>query len=136
MLEIMLDTSVCVRALRDRSGALRERFKLNADRLCLSSVVLMELLQGARLSSRPDHHRTEVEDFAERLTLLDFDDAAAAHAAEITVHLGRAGTPIGAYDTLIAAHARSRGLLLLTGNLAEFQRVPALRCQDWAEDMI
>ena len=62
-------------------------------------------------------------------------DEAAAHAADIKTSLKRAGTPIGAHDTLIAGHARSRGLLLLTGNLGEFQRVPGLRCQDWTESL-
>ncbi|WP_269220730.1 tRNA(fMet)-specific endonuclease VapC [Brevundimonas vesicularis] len=133
MLETMLDTSVCVRALRDRSGVLRSHFRSSADRLCISTIALMELLYGANLSSKPDHHKAEVEDFVQRLVLLDFDDEAAAHAADIKTSLKRAGTPIGAHDTLIAGHARSRGLLLLTGNLGEFQRVPGLRCQDWAE---
>jgi tRNA(fMet)-specific endonuclease VapC len=83
MLEIMLDTSVCVRALRDRSGLLRSHFRSSADRLCLSTIALMELLYGVSLSSRPDHHKAEVEDFVQRLVLLDFDDEAAAHAADI-----------------------------------------------------
>ncbi len=133
MLTTMLDTSVCVRALRDRSGYLAGQFRTHAGGLSVSTAVLTELLLGAALSSRPDHHKGEVYELIRRLVVLDFDEAAAAHAAEIRAHLQRLGTPIGVYDTLIAAHARSRGLLLLTGNLGEFRRVPSLRCEDWVE---
>jgi len=72
-----------------------------------------------------------VERFAARLEVLPFDDAAADHAAEIQASLARRGLPIGGYDLLIAGHARSRGLTVVTGNLAEFGRVDGLRCEDW-----
>jgi tRNA(fMet)-specific endonuclease VapC len=130
---IMLDTSVCVRALRDRSGHLSERFKARAAELCISTMALTELLFGAAVSARPDHHADQVQELARRMTVLAFDESAATHAADIRGHLQRAGTPIGGYDTLIAGHARSQGLLLLTGNLSEFRRVPGLRCEDWSD---
>lgn len=132
----MLDTSVCVRALRDRSGQLAGHFKSRAGSLSISTMVLTELLFGAALSARPDHHADQVQELARRLTVLAFDDGAAEHAADIRAHLQRAGTPIGAYDTLIAGHARSQSLVLMTGNLSEFRRVPGLRCEDWPESSI
>lgn len=130
---IMLDTSVCVRALRDRSGHLSSRFKARGSDLRISTVVLTELLFGAELSSRPEHHCGQVNELVSRMTVMEFDSVAASHAAEIRAHLQRAGTPIGVYDTLIAAHARSRGMVLVTGNLSDFNRVPGLRCEDWVE---
>ncbi|WP_312164830.1 PIN domain-containing protein [Phenylobacterium sp.] len=72
-----------------------------------------------------------MERFASRLEVLAFDDVAADHAAEIRASLERRGQPIGGYDLLIAGHARSRGLTVVTGNLAEFGRVEGLRCEDW-----
>ena len=69
--------------------------------------------------------------FTARLLVLPFDSAAAAHAAEIRADLERRGTMIGGYDLLIAGHARSRGLVVVTGNLREFKRVDGLRCEDW-----
>ncbi len=93
----------------------------------------MELLYGAAVSARPRHHRQEVEDFVDRLAVLDFDTDAAAHAADIKADLKAKGTPIGVHDTLIAGHARSRSLILVTGNLKEFRRVDGLRCTDWPE---
>ena len=63
--------------------------------------------------------------------MLDFDAEAAAHAGEIRADLEREGRSIGSYDLLIAGHARSRGLVVVTGNLAEFRRVEGLRSEDW-----
>lgn len=131
MLRYMLDTNVCIRVLRDRPTAIRERFNLEADGLCISTVVLTELLHGAAKSDRPEHNRMEVERFSARLEVVAFDEIAAHHAAEIRAALERAGTPIGGYDVLIAGHARSRGLTVVTGNLREFGRVGGLRCEDW-----
>jgi tRNA(fMet)-specific endonuclease VapC len=131
MLRYLLDTNVCIRVLRDRPRDVRERFNLEADSLCISAVVLTELLHGAAKSDRPEHHRAEVERFAARLDVLPFDESAADHAADIRAALERKGLPIGGYDVLIAGHARSRGLTVVTGNLAEFGRVDGLRCEDW-----
>lgn len=131
MLRYLLDTNLCIRVLRDRPQGVRARFNLNADALCLSTIVLTELLLGAAKSARPEHNRQEVERFAARLEVLPFDASAADHAADIRATLERAGQPIGGYDILIAGHARSRGLIVVTGNLSEFQRVDGLRCEDW-----
>ncbi|MDP3748416.1 MAG: tRNA(fMet)-specific endonuclease VapC [Phenylobacterium sp.] len=131
MLRYLLDTNLCIRVLRDRPRQVRERFKLEADSLCISTIVLTELLYGAAKSDRPEHNRSEVERFAARLEVLPFDEAAADHAADIRASLERQGQPIGGYDLLIAGHARSRGLTVVTGNLAEFRRVDGLRCEDW-----
>jgi tRNA(fMet)-specific endonuclease VapC len=131
VLRYLLDTNLCLRVLKDRPSDLRERFNANADALCISTVVLTELLHGAAKSARPDHNRREVERFAARLEVLAFDEAAADHAADIRAALERQGRPIGGYDLLIAGQARSRGLVVVTGNLTEFQRVHGLRCEDW-----
>lgn len=130
----MLDTNLCIRVLRDRPQSLRVRFNAEADALCISTVVLAELLHGAGKSAKPVENRREVERFAGRLEVLAFDAEAAAHAAEIRTTLERQGQVIGAYDLLIAGHARSRGLVVVTGNLGEFSRVEGLRCEDWSAD--
>lgn len=131
MLRYLLDTNICIHVLRDRPKAMRERFNLEADSLCISTIVLTELLHGAAKSDRPEHNRREVERFSARLEVLSFDLAAADHAAEIRATLERRGQPIGGYDLLIAGHARSRGLTVVTANLGEFGRVEGLRCEDW-----
>ena len=131
MLRYMLDTNICIRVLRDRPQHMRPRFNAEADGLCVSTVVLMELLHGAAKSARPVENRREVERFAARLDVLPFDAQAAAHAADIRAALEKRGQIIGAYDTQIAGHARSRGLICVTSNLGEFTRVEGLRCEDW-----
>jgi len=131
MLRYMLDTNLCIRVLRDRPVGVRDRFNINADALCISTIVLTELLHGAAKSARPDHNRQEVERFAARLEVLPFDAAAADHAADIRATLERVGRVIGGYDLLIAGHARSQGLVVVTGDLGEFGRVDGLRCEDW-----
>ena len=131
MLRNMLDTNLCIRVLRDRPAGLRERFNAEAETLCTSEVVRYELLYGAERSVRPAEVRREVERFAARLSVLPFGDAAAAHTAQIRAELERRGTVIGPYDLMIAGHARSRGLVVVTGNLGEFARVEGLRSEDW-----
>lgn len=131
MLRYLLDTNLCIRVLRDRPAHIRARFNTEADGLCISAIVLTELLHGAAKSARPDHNRLEVERFTARIEVLPFDDAAAAHAGDIRADLERKGHMIGGYDLLIAGHARSRGLIVVTGNMGEFSRVDGLRCEDW-----
>ena len=130
-LRYLLDTNLCIRVIRDRPAGLRGRFNAEAEALCLSDVVLYELLYGAERAARPAAVRQEVRRFAARLTVLAFDSDAAGHAAEIRAALERQGSVIGPYDLMIAGHARSRGLVVVTGNLAEFSRVDGLRSEDW-----
>jgi tRNA(fMet)-specific endonuclease VapC len=127
----MLDTNLCIRVLRDRPSSLRERFNAEATAMSVSSIIVYELLVGAEKSTHPIEARLGVERFLARLEVLQFDEPAAAHAAEIRATLERRGTPIGPHDTLIAGHARSRGLMVITGNLGEFGRVDGLRYEDW-----
>ncbi len=131
MARFMLDTNVCIRVMRRRPDWVAEKFQAEVDHLAISTIVLYELLHGAEKSERPAFHLENVEDFATRLTILDFDGEAAAHAANIKFDLGKKGNIIGPNDLLIAGHARSRGLKLITGNLGEFNRVPGLICEDW-----
>jgi tRNA(fMet)-specific endonuclease VapC len=127
----MLDTDLCIRILRDRPRGARERFNGEAAHLCISTVTSGELLFGAEKSQRPAEARRQVEGFSARLEVLPFDNDAAGHFAEIRADLERKGRIIGPYDLMIAGHARSRGLVVVTGNLGEFIRVPGLRAEDW-----
>lgn len=131
MLRYLLDTTLCIRVIRDRPAGLRARFNIEADGLCISDVVLYELLYGAERSIHPAETRQQVERFAARLVVLPFDDDAAAQTANVRVELERGGAVIGPYDLMIAGHARSRGLVVVTGNLREFRRVDGLRSEDW-----
>ena len=131
MLRYLLDANLLIEVLRHRPARLRTRFNREASTLATSSIVVSELVFGAQISARPTENREEVERLLNRLEILSFDVAAAEHAADIRTQLERLGQPIGAYDLLIAGHARSRGLELVTANLPEFSRVPGLKVSAW-----
>lgn len=132
-LRYMLDTSICIYVLRQRPPGVRDAFNRHSEHLCVSSVLLAELLYGAEESARPDHDRDTVERFVPRLDVVAFDARAAAHYGQLRAELEREGRPIGAYDLMIAAHARSLGLRLVTNNKCEFERVPGLLLENWVE---
>jgi tRNA(fMet)-specific endonuclease VapC len=71
---------------------------------------------------------------AARLDVLDYDDIAATHTGQIRAELGKIGKSIGPYDQMIAGHARSRGLIIVTNNEKEFKRVPGIRVENWAKE--
>lgn len=127
----MLDANICIHVLRDRPAYMKERFKSEAHNLVISTVVLHELYYGAERSGRPTFHRAKVDAFVSQLVIADFDTTAADHAADIKAQLAKSGMLIGPNDLLIAGHARSLGVKLITGNLREFSRVDGLRCEDW-----
>lgn len=104
---------------------------MEASALAISTIVLHELFYGAERSDRREYQRQYVAEFADNLTVLKFDREAALHAAQIKADLAVKGQLIGPNDLLIAGHARSLGLKLITGNLREFNRVDGLRCEDW-----
>ena len=130
-----LDTNVVIAVIGDRSVAIRRRLReevLQRSRILLPAIVLFELRFGIAKSARRKRNEQALEAFlAGRVECPAFDGADAAEAADIRTFLERNGTPIGPYDTLIAAQARRRGAVLVTGNFREFKRVPALTVQDW-----
>ncbi|MDN3520722.1 type II toxin-antitoxin system tRNA(fMet)-specific endonuclease VapC [Halomonas ramblicola] len=132
MLKYMLDTNICIFTIKNRPAGVRQAFKQHHAQLCISTVTLMELIYGAEKSAAPERNLEVVEGFAARLDVLGYDQEAAAHSGQLRAELARNGTPIGPYDQMIAGHARSRGLILVTNNRGEFSRVPGLRIEDWA----
>jgi tRNA(fMet)-specific endonuclease VapC len=125
----MLDTNALSELIRNPGGALVQRLAAQApDAVCTRIVVACELRFAARRkgSALPTQR---VEQLLATLLVLPFDEPADTHHADIRAALERAGTPIGSHDLFIAAHARSRGLTLVTHNLREFARVPGLKVQ-------
>ena len=131
MLKYMLDTNIVIYTMKIRPNSVRERFKKHHGRMCISSITLMELVYGAERSSNPDRNLTSLEGFVARMDVLPLDDSAAEHAGQIRAELARLGMPIGPYGSLIAGHARSMGLVLVTNNEKEFSRVSGLRLENW-----
>lgn len=131
MLKYLLDTNICIYTIKNRPPEVREAFKQHHQQLCISTITLMELIYGAEKSAAPERNLEVIEGFAARLDVLAYDNEAAAHSGQLRAELARSGTPIGPYDQMIAGHARSRGLILVTNNHSEFDRVPGLRVEDW-----
>jgi tRNA(fMet)-specific endonuclease VapC len=133
-MRFMLDTNTCVDLIRRRNDrVLRRMQRFRPDDLCVSSVTLSELEYGAARSADPQRNRLALAEFMTPLSVLPYDDAAAPVYGRVRAELERAGTPIGALDTMIAAHALSLGLILVTDNEREFRRVSGLKIQNWAE---
>lgn len=133
MLKYLLDTNICIFTIKNKPQSVREAFNRHHGQLCISSVTLMELIYGAEKSSSPESNLAIVEGFAARLEVLPYDVNAAAHTGQLRAELAKAGKPIGPYDQMIAGHARSLGLILVSNNLREFERVPGLRLEDWVQ---
>lgn len=131
MLKYMLDTNICIYTVKNKPQQVREAFNRHYGQLCISSISLMELIYGAEKSANPERNLTVVEGFVARLEILPYDEIAASHTGQLRAELARQGTPIGPYDQLIGGHARSRGLIVVTNNRREFDRIPGLRVEDW-----
>jgi tRNA(fMet)-specific endonuclease VapC len=132
MLKYMLDTNICIFTIKNKPQEVRQAFNRHHGQLCISSVTLMELIYGAEKSAAAEKNLEVIEGFVARLDVLSYDNLAAEHTGQLRAELARNGTPIGPYDQMIAGHARSRGLIVVTNNLREFERVPGLRIEDWA----
>ncbi len=127
----MLDTNTLSELIKRPGGALARRIaQVEADTLCTSVIVACELRFGAERKGSAVLS-TKVNQLLTQLIVLALDGDTDRDYADIRFRLERAGTPIGNHDLFIAAHARSRGLTLVTHNLREFQRVPGLKVEDW-----
>ncbi len=132
MSQFLLDTNVCIAYLRRRNQAILSRIQDCRPRdIRLYSIVLAEPYHGAYRSPAPHENLKLVDELAETFTTIPFDDMAAERFGEIRTILEKAGTPIGPYDTQIAAIALSTNLTLVTHNVSEFSRVAGLRIEDW-----
>jgi tRNA(fMet)-specific endonuclease VapC len=132
-MQYLLDTNACIVHLRSGgAGSVSARLASASPRdVALCSVVVAELVFGALRSQNKAKNLADVAHFAAGFVSLPFDDAAARHHAELRAHLAPLGTPIGPYDSMIAAIALAHDVTLITHNVVEFSRVPTLKIEDW-----
>ncbi len=131
MLKYMLDTNIVIYTMKNKPQSVKEAFDKHYGQMSISSITLMELVYGAEKSASPESNLRVLEGFAARLEVLPYGDEAAVHTGQIRAEQARAGKPIGPYDQMIAGHARSEGLILVTNNIKEFERVDGLRLENW-----
>ena len=130
---ILLDTNICIHVINFKPPAVLERFRRHRmGEIGLCSVVAAELAYGVAKSGSA-LNRQALEMFLAPLIILPFDDAALWVYGDLRAELERKGTPIGALDTMIAAHALSQQSSLVTNNTREFARVPGLALVNWVQ---
>jgi tRNA(fMet)-specific endonuclease VapC len=129
----MLDTNTCIFLMKNRTEV-AERYRHNRRHgIVLSMITVSELQFGVYNSEYPEKNAANLIRFLTGFELLDYDGAAAFEYGRIRTALRRAGTPIGPLDMLIAAHAKSQSLTLVTNNTREFERIPGLELTDWLD---
>ena len=129
---ILLDTNICIYVINKRPKSVLARFKdTEENELGISVVTLAELQFGVEKSAAKERNQKILDEFVDRLVILDWDRSAAREYAILKAYLQKKGTLIGALDLQIAAHAKSRDDILVTNNLREFNRVPDLKLENW-----
>jgi len=129
----LLDTCICIFLVRQKLPEIRKRFEsYSVGDVGISSITESELRFGAEKSADSVRNHRQLDHLLLTLLVLPYDAGCAMHYGEIREVLERSGTPIGAMDLLIAAHARELGLTLVTHNTGEFSRVPGLLLEDWS----
>ena len=130
----MLDTDMCSYIIKQRPVSVLQQFqKLTMDAIGISIVTYAELIYGVERSSSKRINRSVVENFVQHLEIMDWDRNAADEYATIRTKLEAGGTPIGAMDMMIAAHAKSIHAILVTNNQKHFNKVKGLKIENWVE---
>ena len=132
MPRFMLDTDTCSYIMKRSQPLVLKRLQaVPVGDVCMSVVTKAELLYGVEVSPRRAQDAAALAAFLPYVEVLEFDDGAALHYAQIRADLKKRGALIGANDLFIAAHARALGLTLVTNNTAEFERVSDLAIENW-----
>jgi tRNA(fMet)-specific endonuclease VapC len=126
-----LDTNIVIYVLKRRPLQVLSRFNEQSGRLAISAITLAELYHGAEKSLKQAQNTQAIEEFVSLLEVLPYTAKAAQHYGAIRAELESAGQMIGVNDLHIAAHGRSEGLVLVTNNESEFNRVTGLMVENW-----
>lgn len=131
-MKYMLDTNICIFVIKNKTESVLQKFmEHNPNDICISSITYAELLHGVEKSMAKEKNRIALTMFLSEIQIVSFDVLAAQSYGIIKANLQKKGQPIGPMDTLIAAHAQSIGLTLVTNNTREFSRVENLVLEDW-----
>ena len=131
-MKYMLDTNICIYLIKKKPENVLINLHLNIDNgIAISAITLAELLYGVEASAYPEKNTLALNQFLSIVDILPFDDEAAAEYGKICATLRRQGTPIGTMDMLIAAQAKAKGLIVVTNNVREFERIEDLELENW-----
>lgn len=134
MIKYLLDTNICIYIMNQRPIEIIHKFKrFSVGDIGVSTITVSELQYGALKSQNIKINLQRIEEFIAPLEILPYDHNAAIFYGEIRYDLERKGEVIGPLDMLIAAHALSNDIILVTNNDKEFQRVSRLRIENWVK---
>ncbi len=134
-MKYMLDTNICIYAIKHKPDTVIRRFlSHNPDEMCISAITYAELMHGVEKSQAVEKNRLAMSLFLSPITIYEFDNYAAEEYGRVRAELEKKGTPIGPMDMLIAGHARAEGLIVVTNNTREFNRVEGLLVEDWTKE--
>lgn len=133
-MKVMLDTNMCIYLIRQKPVQVLNKFQsYNLGDIGVSSITVAELQYGVAKSQRQQQNQHALTQFLAPLEIADFGESAALKYGQIRAELERLGTPIGANDLLIAGHALSLDVALITNNEREFSRIPSLSIENWVD---
>jgi len=130
--EYLLDTNICIYLIKKKPESILKRFRdLTIGSVGISSITAAELQFGVNKSQHVEQNRQALNQLLIPLEIFDFDYNAAIEYGKIRNDLEKSGIPIGPLDTLIAAHALSLNVILVSNNIKEFKRVKNLKLENW-----
>lgn len=133
-MDYLLDTNICIYIIKKRPAEVFEKFKnLAIGDVGISSITLAELQYGIEKSSNSMKNREALEKFLTPIEIVDYGFEATVEYGIIRAELEKKGIPIGPLDTLIASHAKSLDVILVTNNVREFERIPGLKIENWTK---
>ncbi len=131
-MKYMLDTNVCIHMIKNKPVSVVQKFRQHrAEDVCVSSITYAELCYGVSKSRFSERNLLALSVFLSGIRIVPFDSLAAVQFGKIRAGLESSGRPVGVMDLLIAAHALSLGLTVVTNNTREFERIPGLAVEDW-----
>lgn len=131
-MKYMLDTNICIYVIKHKpENVIRKFIEHDPEDLCISSITYAELMHGVEKSQAREKNRLAIALFLSPISIVEFDNHAAEEYGRIRAELETKGKPIGPMDMLIAGHAKSKELILVTNNTREFTRIEGLMVEDW-----
>lgn len=131
-MKYLLDTNICIYLIKKKPEKLiRKIKKFKIEELCISAITISELEYGIQKSKYPERNKIALIEFLIPFQILEYDLSAAEEYGRIRKELEQRGKIIGPMDLLIAAHAKSKGLIIVTNNEKEFGRVDGLSVENW-----
>ncbi|HEY2714179.1 MAG TPA: PIN domain-containing protein [Chthoniobacterales bacterium] len=130
-MQYLLDTDTCIDVLRGVAIVIEKLQQLQPDECAISAITSFELFAGVAGARNPAKESAKVSKLLEVIEELPFEAEAARRAGALRAELDEAGTPIGPYDLLIAAHALTIDVVLVTANRNEFDRIAGLAIESW-----